>query len=147
MAKRKKEKAALEERKFTVGLQKLYSFPKKRRANKAITLLKRFVFKHLRLGERDVLLSSKLNQQLWKKGREHVPRKLDIKVIVDKGKANVFLQSEKVHVPKKEEKKKEEKKKTEEEIAAEAEKERKKEEKKAAERAAEAAAIKRGTLK
>jgi len=149
MAKKKKGRSRAEEKKYIVGLQPVYLFPRKKRARKAITLIKRFVFKHTRIGEEDVLISNKLNEAIWQYGREHIPRKLAIKVIEAEGKANVFLQSEKVKPPAKEEKKGEKKKeeKTPEEIAAEEEKKRKEEEKKMVEKAAEAAAIKRGSSK
>jgi large subunit ribosomal protein L31e len=145
MAKEKKKQEKLE-REFTVGLHALLGCPRPKRANKAIYLLKRFAFKHFRVGEDDVLISNKVNEFLWQKGREKVPKKISIKVVVVDKKANIFLKGEKVKA-KKEEKKKEEKKEekmTEEEKAAAAEKEKKKEDKKLAERAAEKAALKRG---
>ena len=147
MAKRKQGKEEAKEKKLTVGLQKLYRFPREKRTAKAIGLLKKFVFKHTRVPEKEVLLSNKVNEAIWARGREHVPRKLDIKVIKAEGKANVFLQDENVTVPRKEKKgEKKEEKKTAEDKREEEERERKKEEKKTAEKAADAAAIKRGTL-
>jgi ribosomal protein L31E len=142
----KKKQARQEGKKdFVVGLQGLYNHPKPRRAKKGIALLKRFAFKHLRIAEENVLVSNNLNEFIWHKGRENVPRKVRITAVVSKGKANLFLKGEKIPKPK-EEKKPEKKpeKKTEEEKAAEEEKEKKKEEKKLAEKAAEKAAIKRG---
>ncbi len=142
----KKKQAKQEEKKdFIVGLQELYNYPKPKRAKKGIMVLKRFIFKHFRIAEDNVLISNNLNEFLWHKGRENVPRKARIKVVVSKGKANLFLKGEKIPKPK-EEKKPEKKteKKTEEEKAAEQEAEKKKEEKRLAEKAAEKAAIKRG---
>ncbi|MBN2067163.1 MAG: 60S ribosomal protein L31 [Candidatus Diapherotrites archaeon] len=148
MAKKKKaEKKELEEKKYTVGMQAVYKFPRPKRAIKALTHLKRFAFKHTRIKPEDILISNKVNEAIWEKGREHPPRKLEIKVIIAEGKANVFLQSEKIKPLKEKKEEKKEEKKTEEEIAIEEEKEKKKQEKKAVERAAEAAAMKRGQNK
>jgi len=145
MAKKEKKQEKLE-RHFIVGLQDLLKCPRPKRANKAVYLLKRFAYKHFRIKAEDVLISNKVNEFLWKNGREKVPRKVSIKVVVVDNKANIFLRGEKVKA-KKEEKKREEKKEeklTGEEKAAVAEKQKKKEEKKMGERAAEKAALKRG---
>jgi len=144
MAKEKKKAALKVERKFVVGLQPVYSLPRPRRANKAISLIRKFVFKHFRVGAESVLISNKVNEFVWQYGREHVPRKIELKVVVDKGKARVFLKNEKVKIKKEEKPEKKPEKKTEEEKQAEQEKEKKKEEKKMAEKAAEKAAMKRG---
>ncbi len=147
MAKEKKTKEIKKvEREFVVGLQKAYNCPRPRRAEKTIFLLKKFMFKHFRASKENVLISNAVNEFLWKNGREHVPRKIEVKVIFIEGKVNVFLKGEKATLPK-EEKKKEEKKEekmTKEEKEAEKEKEKKKDEKKLAEKAAEKSAIKRG---
>jgi len=143
MAKEKKEKKA--EKQFVVGFAGLKNRPKPQRANKAIGVLKKFIFKHTRVKPENVLISNKVNEAIWQRGREKVLKKLAIKVILAEGKANVFLKGEKLKA-KKEEKKKEkpEEKKTEEEKAFEEEKQKKKDEKKLAEKAAEKAAMKRG---
>jgi len=69
-----------------------------------LTHLKRFIFKHLRIKAENVLISNKVNEYIWQNGREHIPRKIEIKVIVAKGKANIFLKGEKAKVPKEEKK-------------------------------------------
>ncbi len=153
MAKEKKAKKIEKvEREFVIGLQQAYNIPRPRRAEKTIFLIKKFMFKHFRATKENVLISNAVNEFLWKNGREHTPRKIEVKVIFTEGKANVFLKGERVKLPKEEKKKeekkeeaeKEKKKMTEEEKAMEAEKEKKKDEKKLAEKAAEKSAIKRG---
>ncbi len=146
MAKEKKGKGKKEkvERRFVVGLHPVYNCPRPRRANKAISLLKDFAFKHFRVSRENVLISNAVNQFVWQRGRQHVPRKIEIKVVFSEGKANIFLKGEKVVVPKEEKKEEKEEKKTAEEKATLEERERKKEEKKLAEKAAEKVAIKRG---
>jgi ribosomal protein L31E len=143
-----KEKKAVEkaEREFTIGLQEAYDYARPKRAKKALFLLRKFAFKHFRAKAKDVLISNAVNETVWKQGREHVPRKIAVRIVFVGGKANIFLKGEKVALPKEEkaEKPKAAEKKTEEEKAAEEEKEKKQDEKKMAEKAAEKAAIKRG---
>ncbi|MCX6798984.1 MAG: hypothetical protein NTW59_02715 [Candidatus Diapherotrites archaeon] len=142
---RKENEEKAEEKKFTVGLQKVYGFAEPRRMKKARTLLQRFAFKHCRVSAENVFFSNGLNQALWAHGREHPPRKISVKILLKGGKARVFLEGEKIELPEKEKKERgKEEKKTEEQIQAKEEAEKKLEEKKLAEKAAEAAAMKRG---
>ena len=136
MAKEKKKEEKVVKREFIVGLQPVYKFPKPKRARKALTFLKRFVFKHFRVSAENVLISNKVNEFIWKNGREHIPRKIEIKVVIADGKANIFLKSEKVKKAKEEKKEEKPEKLTAEEKAAVEEKEKKKEDKKLAEKAA-----------
>ena len=151
MAKKKKKEETPEEKQFVVSFSAIFKTPRPKRARRAITHIKRFVFKHLRVAPENVAVSQALNQAVWKRGREHIPRKIGIKIVKAKDKANVYLKDEKIAKPKAEEKKKEEKKKEGEKKEVEGEKkeeiERKKEEKRAKEKAAEVTAIKRGTGK
>ena len=144
MPKKKKEANQEQKREFIVGLRHLYDYPKPHRAKKGISLLKKFAFKHFRISADNVLISNAVNEFLWHRGRENVPRKILITIIVSKGKANIFLKGEKISMPKEEKKEKHEEKKTVEEKAMEEEKEKKQEEKKLAEKSAEKTAIKRG---
>jgi len=105
MAKEAKKEKKPIQKEYTVGLQPVYNFPKPSRTRKALTHLKRFIFKHLRIKAENVLISNKVNEYIWQNGREHIPRKIEIKVIVAKGKANIFLKGEKAKVPKEEKKK------------------------------------------
>lgn len=145
MAKEKKEKTEKVEREFIVGLGIVYKYPRPRRSKKALSVLKRFAFKHFRAKPENVLISNATNEFLWKHGRQHVPRKIEIKIVFSAGKAHIFLKGEKVSLPEeKKEKKKTAKPLSKEEKEAEAEKEKKMEEKREAEKSAEMAALKKG---
>lgn len=148
MAEKKKEKGLPAiEKNLTISLRHVFHFKRNERTIKAISFIKRTVTKHTRINPEFVLLSNKVNEEIWKHGRESVPRKISIKIILDKGKANVFMQNEKIELPKEEKKKeKKEEKKTEDEKKAEEERERKKGEKRLVERAADTSAIKRGRM-
>ena len=106
--------------------------------------------KHVRARPEDVLISPKVNEYVWSRGREHPPTSVEVKIIIAEGKTNVYLQTEKI-IAKKEKKsdKKEikEEKKTAEEKEADAELEKKKQDKKTMEQSADKAAIKKGLQK
>jgi len=92
------------EKKITINLSKVFNKPVTKRAKSAVFLVRSKVRKETRA--EDVLLSNKVNEALWAKGMKSSPRKLSVKVINDKGAANVYLPDEKVEL-KKEDKKKE----------------------------------------
>lgn len=151
MAKKDKKTEEKEkiEREFVVPFAKLFDQPRKKRARKAIVCIQRFMFKHFRAKAENVSISPALNQAIWARGREHIPRRIEVKAVKEGEAVHVYLKGEKIEKPK--EKKEEEKTKAgekKEETKEEKEEiERKKEEKKAKEKAAEAAEIKRGTAK
>lgn len=152
--RRKKEKGAkVEQKSYVVPLRSVYNAPRQKRANRAVTAIKRFMAKHLRALPENVLISNSLNEFIWSKGREHIPGKVVVKVVVADEKVNVYLSDEKIEKkekPKKvkevkaEEKEEEKEKLTESEEAAREELEKKKREKKMKEVAAEKSAIKKG---
>lgn len=140
--KEKKKEEKIIEKKFKVPLKSVYSAPRQKRARRAITALKRFMAKHVRAKPEDVLISLKVNEYIWSRGREHPPKHVEVKIIIAEGKTNVYLQTEKVKA--KTEKKSEKKeikaeKKTAEEKETEAELEKKKQDKKTMEQAADKA--------
>lgn len=149
----KKKKEAPKELHYIVPLQKVNNAPKPKRARRAIKKIKEFFKKHLHLEESQIKLSGKINEAIWKKSGEKVPKKLALKAVVEKHKASIFLEEEKIEKAKKKEKTKENKKekketktKGKEEKEEEAKQEKKKKEKKQREKASEASAIKRGTM-
>ena len=152
MAKKEKKKVEkkLEERPFVVSFSKVYRAPRPKRAFRAINFLKKFAFKHFRVKGEDVFISQAVNEAIWAKGREHIPRKIEIKIVKDEEKAKIYLKDEKIKAPKKEkpvEKKEEKKIETAEETVEKKEIEKKKKDKTAKEKAAELSQIKRGTGK
>ncbi|MFH1240644.1 MAG: 50S ribosomal protein L31e [Candidatus Diapherotrites archaeon] len=146
----KKKEEKIIEKKYRLPLKSVYSATRHKRTVRAITAVKRFMAKHARAKPEDVLISPKLNEYIWSRGREHPPKYADVKIIIAEGKTNVYLQNEKVIA--KTEKKSEKKdiktdKKTEEEKEAEAKLEKKKQDKKTMELSADKAAMKKGIQK
>ncbi len=143
----KEKEVKLEEKMLTVSLKNCLDCERPKRASHAVRLLKRIISKHFRVKAENVLISNKTNQLVWAHGIEHIPMKVEVKVIKDKDKAMVYAKDEKIEKPKKEKKEeKKEEKKTAEEKAKEEELEKKKEEKRTLEKEANAAAIKKGMV-
>ncbi|MEM2083284.1 MAG: 50S ribosomal protein L31e [Nitrososphaerota archaeon] len=79
-----KEEIVLE-REYTIPLRDVWEAPKKKRAEKAIRIIKNFAKRHMKAEE--VKISEKVNELIWSKGIEKPPRR--IKVIMKKDKDNI----------------------------------------------------------
>lgn len=73
------------EREYTIPLRKVWEAQKKKRAEKAIRIIKNFAKKHMKAEE--VKISEKVNELIWSRGIEKPPRK--IRVIMKKDKDNI----------------------------------------------------------
>ena len=120
------------ERIITINLKRAFEKPVTKRAIGATFALKAGVEKETRLHKQ--LISNKLNEFLWARGKYNAPRKITIKVVKDKDTARIMLPEEKYEQPKvvaKGDKKKEETFIAKEEAKADLKKETAKVEKKA----------------
>ncbi len=102
-AKPSKEEEIVEEKIYTVPLGKAWIMPPRKRAPRAIHILKDFVIKHMKLEKRKeteeeeeetnrLIISNEVNLALWKKGIEKPPRKIRIRAAKDKeGDVTVYL--------------------------------------------------------
>ena len=99
--RKKKEEEFVEERFYTIPLQKALVRPPKKRAPRAISLIKVFVTKHMKLNvkvsEEDeaeelpqLIVSPEVNEKVWSRGIEKPPRKIKMRVTKDKD-GNVFV--------------------------------------------------------
>lgn len=106
--KPKKEKAAeeeeiVEEKFYTVPLGKAWITPPRRRAPRAMRMLKSFITKHMKLksrketGEEEeevsrLIISNEVNLRMWSRGIEKPPRKIRVRAAKDKeGNVTVYL--------------------------------------------------------
>jgi large subunit ribosomal protein L31e len=101
--KAKKEKEEfVEERIYTVPLGKAWIMPPRRRAPRAMRMLKSFVTKHMKLEARteseeeeepkQLVITNEVNQKIWERGVEKPPRKVRVRAAKDKeGNITVFL--------------------------------------------------------
>jgi len=87
------EERPLLERPYIIPLRKAYYVPRGKRANKAVTIVKGLVKRHLHVSK--VVISSELNAFLWSRNREKPPRKVKVVVKkIDKETAEVDLASD-----------------------------------------------------
>jgi large subunit ribosomal protein L31e len=96
---KKKDDGIVEERIYTIPLQKALVRPPKRRAPRAMQLVKLFVAKHMKMPvtvseDDDVLpqliVTPEVNEKIWGKGIEKPPRRIRVRVTKDKD-ANVTV--------------------------------------------------------
>ena len=121
----------MEERIYTVPLGDAYEAVRKRRAPRAVRILKEFIVKNMKAKDERILLSNALNSYIWGNSIQKPPRRVKVRLIKDTEKISAYLADEKIEEkkeePKKSEEKKEEPKKAEEK-KEEPKKERKKKE-------------------
>ena len=91
--KKSKNDDVVEERIYTIPLQKALVRPPKKRAPRAMQLLKIFVAKHMKMATTVVdeddelphlIVTQEVNEKIWSKGIEKPPRKIRVRVTKDK---------------------------------------------------------------
>jgi len=86
------EEEIVEERFYTIPLRKAWIYPRKKRAPKAMRIVKGFVRKHMKLrteveGEEEaekLVISDEVNEKIWGRGIEKPPRKIRVRAVKDK---------------------------------------------------------------
>lgn len=101
------------ERIYTVPLSEAYEAVRKKRAGKAVKLLRKFAGRHMKADEEDIRLSMALNEYILRRSVQKPPRKVKVRLIKEDGKVRAYLADERIEEPKKEEKPKEQEKATE----------------------------------
>ncbi len=101
--KKKKEEDIVEERIYTIPLQKALIRPPKKRAPRAVQLVKIFITKHMKLAVTvseeeeeeelpQLVVTQEVNEKIWGRGIEKPPRKIRVRVTKDKdGNVTVYL--------------------------------------------------------
>jgi large subunit ribosomal protein L31e len=101
--KKKEEEEFVEERIYTIPLGKAWVRPQKKRAPRAMRMIRAFVTKHMKLemhveaeeerGELPKLvISNDVNEKVWSRSIEKPPRKIRVRAAKDKeGNVTVFL--------------------------------------------------------
>jgi large subunit ribosomal protein L31e len=70
------------EREFVIPLRASMHQPsRKRRAGHALETVRRFVTRHMRGHKEDVWIDPRLNEFIWDRGVQHIPRKVRVKAI------------------------------------------------------------------
>ena len=82
-----------EERVYTVPFRDVKNTPRYKRANKAISILRKFVMKHMKPEE--IIINPSVNEKIWERGIENPPNKLKVKLIKSRdGVVEVLLAEE-----------------------------------------------------
>jgi large subunit ribosomal protein L31e len=101
--KKEEEEEFVEERVYTIPLGKALVRPPKKRAPRAMQMIKAFVTKHMKLEMRveeeeekeelpRLVISNEVNEKVWGRGIEKPPRKIRVRAAKDKeGNVTVFL--------------------------------------------------------
>ena len=101
--KKKEEEEFVEERVYTIPLGKAWVRPPKKRAPRAMQMIKAFVTKHMKLEMRaeeeeekselpKLIISNDVNEKVWRRSIEKPPRKIRVRAAKDKdGNVTVFL--------------------------------------------------------
>jgi large subunit ribosomal protein L31e len=101
--KKKEEEEIVEERTYTIPLQKALVRPPKKRAPRAIQMIKAFITKHMKLEVKvseeeeeeelpQLIISQEVNEKIWDKGIKKPPRKIRVRAAKDKdGNVTVYL--------------------------------------------------------
>ena len=100
---RREEEEFVEERIYTIPLRRAWIMPPKKRAPKAIRIIRAFIQRHMKVGEvaieeaeekegGKIIISGEVNQEIWSRGIEKPPRKLRIRAAKDEeGNVTIFL--------------------------------------------------------
>lgn len=76
------ERAEELEREFIVPLRASQHQPsRRRRAGHALTTIRRFVSRHMKGNLEDVWIDPRLNEHIWERGIQHIPRQVRVKAI------------------------------------------------------------------
>jgi large subunit ribosomal protein L31e len=101
--KKKEEEEIVEERAYIIPLQKALVRPPKKRAPRAMQLIKAFVTKHMKLEMKvseeeeeeelpQLIISNEVNERVWCRGIEKPPRRIRVRAAKDKdGNVTVYL--------------------------------------------------------
>lgn len=101
--KAEKEEEFVEERVYSIPLSKAWIMPPRKRAPKAMRMIRSFVTKHMKLeakkeGEEEeeapkrLIISNEVNERIWRRGIEKPLRTIRIRAAKDKeGNVTVFL--------------------------------------------------------
>lgn len=81
------------ERLYTIPLGKSYEAVRKKRTKRAVTLVKDFIMRHMKLdGEDELSIDHAVNEYLWSRGIEKPPRRIRVRATKDReGFVKVFL--------------------------------------------------------
>lgn len=69
------------QRLYTIPLQAAWKVPYKQRAKKAVSIIQKFVQRHMKADEKNVKVGTVLNDAVWSRGIKYPPRKVKVQVL------------------------------------------------------------------
>lgn len=76
------EKAnAASEQIYTIPLAVVKDYPKWKRSNKAIKVIREYLSKHMKIEEEKIKVSGVLNEKIWEHGIQKPPNKIRVKAV------------------------------------------------------------------
>ncbi len=69
------------ERIFTIPLRATKKIPTPKRANYAITMVRKYIAKHMKGELSNVWIDEPVNRLLWSKGKKHPPSRIRVKAV------------------------------------------------------------------
>lgn len=92
----------VEERIYTVPLQRAWLRPRKKRAPRAVRMLQAFMQRHMKPGEAEagegegeegkIVVTNEVNERIWHRGIEKPPRKIRVRAVKDvEGTVTIYL--------------------------------------------------------
>jgi len=99
--KKEEEEEVVEEKTYTIPLGKALIMPPRKRAPRAMHMIRSFIMKHMKIPTRaeedeeeppQLTITNELNERIWGKGIEKPPRKIRVRATKDKdGNVTVHL--------------------------------------------------------
>ncbi len=83
-AKKEKKEEIVLQRKFTIPLVKAYAKPAKKRASRAVKLVRKFAARHAKTTLDKVKIDTKISEFINARGAKRPPKKLKISLVKDK---------------------------------------------------------------
>jgi len=100
-AKKKAEEDVVEEKTYTIPLAKALIMPPRKRAPRAMHMIRAYIIKHMKIPSRAeeedeeapaVIITNELNERIWRRGIEKPPRKIRVRATKDsEGNVTVHL--------------------------------------------------------
>lgn len=66
---------------YTIPLREVKDYPQWKRSNKAITIIREYLSKHMKVAEDKIKISTELNESVWQHGIEKPPSKIRVKAV------------------------------------------------------------------
>jgi len=83
LKKKEEEEEIVEERVYTVPLERAWISPRKKHSPRAVRMIRIFVMKHMKADSDSVKITNEVNEAVWSRGIEKPPRKIRVRVTKD----------------------------------------------------------------